>query len=110
MKNIVLLSSLFAFLLFSANPLQAQKKKKKVKKFTVEHIIDAPIEKVWAIVGEDYGAIANSHPEIVSSSYINGSLKAEEGAQRVCNFNEKGTRYLKETMLDFVHVQRTLRL
>ena len=47
---------------------------KKVQTFTVSHIIDAPAEKVWAIVGEDYGAIAYSHPKIVSSDYINGSL------------------------------------
>ncbi len=74
---------------------------KKSKSFTVTHIIDAPVEKVWAVVGEDYGAIANSHPKIVTSDYINGSLKSGEGAERVCNFNEKGTQYLKEKQVNY---------
>lgn len=60
-----------------------------------------PAAKVWQVVGEDYGAIANSHPKIINSSYINGSLEAKEGAERVCNFNEKGTQYLKEKMINY---------
>ena len=69
---------------------------KKVQTFTVSHVIKAPAEKVWAVVGEDYGAIAHSHPKIISSNYVGGTLKSGEGAERVCNFNKKGTRYLKE--------------
>lgn len=90
-----LLISLFGF---SAAPVKAQKK---VQTFRVSHLIEAPAEKVWAVVGEDYGAIANSHPKIVSSKYINGSLQAGEGAERVCNFNEKGTRFLKEKQVQY---------
>ena len=74
---------------------------KKVQNFKVSKVIQVPAEKIWAIVGEDYGAIAYSHPKIISSNYINGSLKAGEGASRVCNFNEKGTRFLKETMVNY---------
>lgn len=74
---------------------------KKTQSFSVSHVIQAPAEKVWAVVGEDYGAIANSHPKIISSNYINGTLKAGEGAERVCNFNEQGTRYLKEKQVNF---------
>ena len=81
--------------------LLAQKKEKKTQNFVVTSIINAPIDEVWKVVGEDYGAIANSHPKIVSSHYINGSLKAGEGAERVCNFNEKGTKYLQETQVDY---------
>lgn len=81
--------------------LQSAVAQKKVKTFTVTHVINASAEQVWAVVGEDYGAIANSHPKIVSSNYISGSLQAGEGAERVCNFNEKGTRYLKEKQVDF---------
>lgn len=75
--------------------------KKKVKTFKVSKVLNLPAEKVWAVVGDDYGAIAYSHPLIVSSDYINGSLEAGEGAQRVCNFNDKGTRYLKEKMINY---------
>lgn len=101
MKNSIILSLLFAILFIAINPAQAQKKQKRVKKFQVVKIINAPADQVWAVVGEDYGAIANSHPKIISSNYINGSLKAGEGAQRVCNFNKKGTRYLHEKMMDY---------
>lgn len=80
---------------------QAVLAQKKVQQFTITHIIKAPVDQVWAVVGEDYGAIAKSHPKIVSSDYINGTLEAGEGAERVCNFNEKGTRFLKEKQVDF---------
>ena len=91
-----LLMAVFAFTALTS--LNAQKK---AQNFVVSTVINAPIDKVWAVVGEDYGAIANSHPEIVSSDYINGSLKAGEGAERVCNFNDKGTRFLHEKQLNY---------
>ena len=74
---------------------------KKVKSFTVTKEIAAPADQVWKVVGEDYGAIAHSHPKIMSSDYINGTLKAGEGAERVCHFNAKGTRYLHEKQLNY---------
>ena len=98
MKSIIKLSLLFVLIFISIESSTAQKK---VKSFTVSHVINAPAEKVWAVVGEDYGAIANSHPKIITSNYVNGSLKAGEGAERVCNFNEKGTRYLKEKQVNY---------
>ena len=82
---------------------------KKVQTFTVSHIIQAPADQVWAIVGEDYGAIANSHPKIVSSDYINGSLQSGEGAERVCHFNDKGTRFLKEKQVNYDPENRTFK-
>lgn len=74
---------------------------KKVQQFTVSKVLNIPADQVWAVIGEDYGAIAYSHPKIVSSEYIGGTLQAGEGAQRVCHFNDKGTRYLKEKMLNY---------
>lgn len=74
---------------------------KKAQKFSVSNIINAPADKVWKVVGEDYGAIANSHPAIIKSDYINGSLKAGEGAERVCYFNEKGSKYLNEKQINY---------
>ena len=62
---------------------------KKVQQFTVSRVIKAPANKVWAVVGEDFGAIAKSHPGIISSEYIGGTLKGGEGTERVCNLNEK---------------------
>ncbi len=81
--------------------ISAQVKKKKAQSFTVTNIINAPADKVWQVVGEDYGAIANSHPKIVKSEYISGSLKAGEGSERVCYFNDKETKYLKEKQVSY---------
>lgn len=94
MSALALLSLVF----FSFAP---PKSDKKVKTFYVERVIDLPAEAIWKIVGEDYGSIAYSHPKIVNSKYINGSLKAQEGAERVCNFNEEGTQFLHEKMKDY---------
>jgi len=87
------------FTLFLGN--QNVMAQKKVKSFEVVKIIDAPAAAVWKIVGEDYGAIANSHPKIVSSEYLNGSLKGGEGAERVCNFDEEGKQFLKEKQVEY---------
>ena len=80
---------------------------KKVQQFTVSKVLNIPADQVWAVVGEDYGAIAYSHPKIVSSAYIGGTLQAGEGAQRVCHFNDKGTRFLKEKMLNYNPAEMT---
>lgn len=106
MKSILKVVLSLSLLLIIATQVQAQKK---ARTFTVSHVIDAPASKVWAIVGEDYGAIAHSHPKIINSNYLNGTLTAGEGAERVCNFNEKGTRFLKEKMMDFNPEQMTFR-
>ena len=108
MKNGI---KIFAFLLFSlimATGLSAQKKNKKVQKFVISKLLDLPAQDVWNIIGEDYGAIAYSHPKIVSSQYINGTLKAGPGAERICNFNNKGTRYLKEKIVSYDSENMTL--
>lgn len=80
---------------------------KKTRTFTVTHIIDASADEVWAVVGEDYGGIAKSHPKIVSSDYINGCEHSGEGAQRVCSFNEKGTRFVKEKQVNYNAEERS---
>lgn len=74
---------------------------KKAQNFTVSRTIKAPVTAIWKVVGEDFGAIAKSHPSIVSSNYINGSLKGGEGAERVCNFNEEGTRFVHEKQVAY---------
>ena len=104
MKTVLRITFLLSLTVLLASITQAQKK---VQSFKVEKEINLPADKVWQIVGEDYGAIANSHPRIISSNYINGSLKAGEGAERVCNFNDKGTQYLKEKIVDFDPENRT---
>lgn len=79
--------------------LTAQKTKK-VHQFKVERTITLPSAKIWAIVN-DYGSVAYSHPKVMKSAYINGSLKAEEGAERVCYFNAKGSKFVKEKIENY---------
>lgn len=87
--------------IFTLMSMSILAQEKKVHIFTIEKTITASTDSVWAVVGEDFGAIANSHPKIVSSNYINGSLKAEEGTERVCNFNEKGTKFTHEKIVEY---------
>lgn len=98
MSSTLKILSIIVIGLLAAN---ASAQKKKAKSFVVSKVIPASAEEVWAVVGEDYGRIAHSHPRIMSSEYINGSLAAGEGAERVCNFNEKGTQFLKEKMINY---------
>lgn len=74
---------------------------KKTQEFKVTRDIQLSTDKVWKVVGEDYGAIANSHPKLVASEYAEGTLKAGEGAERVCYYNEKQTKYVKEKQINF---------
>ncbi|MEM6526539.1 MAG: SRPBCC family protein [Bacteroidota bacterium] len=76
-------------------------KQKKVQQFSLSKVMELPAEQVWAIVGEDYGKIAHSHPKIIASNYVDGTLVAGEGAQRICYFNEEQTQYLKEKMVNY---------
>ena len=81
--------------------VQVASAQKKVQEFKVSKVFELPAEQIWEVVGEDYGRIAHSHPRIVNSEYINGTLKAGEGAERVCYFNDKETQFLKEKMIDY---------
>ena len=99
MKKTKQLMVLGFLVLFSGN-VEAQKEKK-LQKFQISKVIDLPAEKVWEVVGEDYGRIAHSHPKIIESEYINGTLESGEGAERICYFNEKQTQFLKEKMINY---------
>ncbi|NME67965.1 SRPBCC family protein [Flammeovirga aprica] len=75
--------------------------RERTNKITIKQYIPARVDKVWAVVGEDFGGIAKTNPNIVSSSLINGFERAGEGAERVCNFNYEGTSYIHEKQVDF---------
>lgn len=98
MKTIITLSLTVAAILMLTLNSFAQKK---TQGFKVSHVINAPIDQVWKVIGEDYGSVAYSHPKIISSEYINGSLKSGEGAERVCNFKEDGSQYLHERQVNY---------
>lgn len=89
------------YLVVLCSCLFAQQPNKRTIHFSIERVINAPVSEVWKVVGEDFGAIANSHPKIVSSNYNQGHITGGENASRTCNYNEKGTKYLKETQIEF---------
>lgn len=74
----------------------AQKMDKKYKSIEVEIDINAPAEKVWNAMVKDYGAISNWSPYIYAINYENGSLKGVKGAERKCDLNESGSRWVHE--------------
>ncbi|MBV6644061.1 MAG: SRPBCC family protein [Cyclobacteriaceae bacterium] len=74
----------------------AQKMDKKYKSIEVEIEINAPAEKVWNTMVKDYGAISNWSPYIYAASCENGSLQGVEGAERKCDLNENGSRWVHE--------------
>ena len=84
---------------------QSMKKKYRTVKTTVK--INAPAEKVWAVIS-DYGAIGNFSPYIYSSGYLDGSLNAKPGAQRHCTFDKKGKRWVKEKVKTIDHENMTM--
>lgn len=100
MKSLIQFA-LIATITFSGSLASAQKTDKKVISFSVERNIPAPTADVWKVVGEDFGAIANSHPKIVSSQFNQGFITGGENATRTCNFNEKGTKYVHEKQVSY---------
>ncbi len=99
MKTNALLPIILAFLTVSI--ISAQKADKKVQTFTTEHVINAPADKVWQVIGDEYADIYKSHPKIITSNYINGSSTSGVGAERVCNFNDSNSKFITEKITDY---------
>lgn len=87
----------------------AQTQGKKTQTVKTELLINAPAERVWEAMVLDYGEISNFSPYIYSSNYENGSLKGVVGAERKCNFNEKGSQWIHERIFDIDSVNRVMR-
>jgi len=94
----ITMKSIFVLVLIGIMGINAsaQSMAKKFRTVKVEMQINAPAERVWEAMVLDYGEISNFSPYIYTSEYTNGSLKGELGAERKCNFNEKGTQWSKE--------------
>ena len=80
--------------------VSAQSMEKKYKSVEVEIQIDAPASKVWQAMVKDYGAISNWSPYIYAANYENGSLKGVVGAERKCDLNANGTRWVHEKIAE----------
>ncbi len=99
MKRIIIAAVLLIY--GAAYAENGEGNKDKSRTFTVERTIQAPVEKVWKVVGEEFADIAKSHPVLASSHYVEGTPLSGEGCTRVCNMDEAGKKYTKEKMVDY---------
>jgi len=102
-KHLLTATALFA----AASPAYAQSMDKKFHTIEVERVMEHSADEVWAAVAEDYGNIANTHPQIVSSEYRSGSLQGELGAERQCSFDDKGKAWTHERIAAWDPENRT---
>ncbi len=88
-------------ILFTFLPMlvYGQSMEKKTQHISVSRVIDLPAEKVWEALAVDYGNIANSHPTIISSDYVNGSLQGAMDVERMCYFKDNGSQFLHEKIV-----------
>ncbi len=98
LKKIILGFALVLFLIPHVSVSQSMEKK--YKSIEVEIVIDAPAQKVWHAMVKDYGAISNWSPYIYAANYENGSLSGIKGAERKCDLNKKGTRWVHEKIAE----------
>jgi Polyketide cyclase / dehydrase and lipid transport len=82
---------------------------KKFHTIKVELLIKAPADKIWEAMVLDYGKISNFSPYIYASNYENGSLKGVVGAERKCNLNASGSRWVHERIAAIDEKNRILR-
>ncbi|MCJ8314829.1 MAG: hypothetical protein HRU38_22035 [Saccharospirillaceae bacterium] len=52
-------------------------------------IINAPIQKTWDVLFNQYGDIQIHNPTMLSSNYLNGATKGELDCVRHCQFTDK---------------------
>ncbi|MCI4671234.1 MAG: SRPBCC family protein [Bacteroidia bacterium] len=108
MKAKILIISVLGLLIFGGS-FFAQTESKKTQYVAVKVDINAPAELVWQAMVLDYGAISNFSPYIYSSNYENGSLKGVVGAERKCNFDEKGKQWVHEKIFDIDPEERVMK-
>ncbi|MEO0572084.1 MAG: SRPBCC family protein [Bacteroidota bacterium] len=99
MKITIKATTLLSTILLISAFARAQSMDKKYRTVKVELKINAPAERVWEAMVLDYGEISNFSPYIYTSEYTNGSLKGEVGASRKCDFNAKGSQWIKEQIV-----------
>lgn len=90
--------SVLLLLLASINILA----QKKLQKLHTSAVVNVTAKQLWKVIGEDYGAIANITPHLVSSKYIDSTKTiGSEGCERECKLNESGSKFIKEKMINY---------
>lgn len=86
-----------------------QSMNKKYRTIEVEIAINAPAEKVWNNMVKDYGAVSNWSPYVYSANYENGYINGVVGAERKCQLNEKGSRWVHEKIAEIDEKKMVMR-
>ena len=73
---------------------------KKIHVYSTSIEVNLSADKVWELIYNEYGSVVNYADQIVASDYINGYHSAGEGSEQICYFNQKGSTYLKEKMIE----------
>ena len=94
------LGLMLACIAFTIAPTYGQSMSKKYKTVLSEKVINAPARRDWEAMVLDYGEISNFSPYIYTSNYASGSLKGELNAERKCAFNESGSRWTHEKIVE----------
>ena len=71
------------------------------KKIVSERELDVPAAKAWEIISDDFGAVSNWHPEIVSSKITSEDPTVQNGLERYCDYSMNGKRWAKERIEDY---------
>jgi len=71
-----------------------------MKSVTVEAIVDASVDKVWAS-WDDFGRVARFHPGIKASRLLAGSSPSGMGARRQCDLSGNGKQFVREKIVAY---------
>ncbi|MDN5214766.1 SRPBCC family protein [Fulvivirgaceae bacterium BMA12] len=74
----------------------AQGRTKKLRSFEVSNIVNASVDSVWKIMVDNFGDVAAYTPNIHHSHCTTDSTIVGVGTERLCTFNQKGNKYLRE--------------
>jgi len=62
--------------------------------------VNLPAQRVWDLISKRYDKVSDYADQVVASRYVGAKQQAGEGAERLCEFNAKGTSYLREKMVE----------
>ena len=78
------------------------KLRKKVVSFEVTQEIDAPVELVWKVIGEDFGNVYKSNPLSTYSKYLDGFETPGLDAKRIMYMSENKKQYFVDKISKWV--------
>ena len=90
------------------NKLAAKAKKKKRQLFVIEQTIDAPAERVWEVIAQDFDKVSDSHPVSPKSQFAEGTDEVKVGAQRIMYMAKNEKKYFVDKIVRLDEAERNL--